>query len=637
MKRSILWAALALSTCTATPALAQTVSGCGTAAIPKADVGNKSKLTVQADCFGKAKTLASDAETLRRERLKVIANVPGTPANPTPSTAPITGSSAPYFTTPLVVRSVTMGCEVSLSPAKKAQFLGSFTISRTGALAAAALLASCGGSSGEPTSGGTVVPVGSPSIPIPQPSPTPTATPIPAGAQIGVSAVPVVYYGTERIWANLAYRASEWTGVVGGSNDQGNPKVAGRIILMAPNAVLHGQSTRVTCTWRGAGKIYIAGTETAYGDHTVSTTWTPVGPPGKHGALWIDLTESDGTFRDLDCREPGVVANGRLDQRYVDDMRLYSVVRFLDWSTANSNLPITWATRSLPNQQIATTWTGDQPIEDQIEIANAMGADAWFTIPWNADDAYVRGMATLIRDTLKGKAYFETGNEVWNWMFPVTTQALNEGLARNLSPNKWDNTMLRYAEKTVEQNKILTDVFKAQSTRLVRVASFQSGNAPGIDQFLAFRDTAQWIDAIADAPYFGVDELNVDKPIGETQAQLFARLETARLASIRATTAVADAAKRHGKLSMIYEGGQSNVSTDVNAAVNEEMQRSPLMEAAYGRYLVDLRKVHTGPLMLYNSTGPTSRYGSWGQHEYTGQPLADAPKRRAIITAVGQR
>jgi hypothetical protein len=34
--------------------------------------------------------------------------------------------------------------------------------------------------------------------------------------------------------------------------------------------------------------------------------------------------------------------------------------------------------------------------------------------------------------------------------------------------------------------------------------------------------------------------------------------------------------------------------------------------------------------MLYNSTGPTSRYGSWGQHEFTGQPAAVAPKRRAI-------
>jgi hypothetical protein len=517
-------------------------------------------------------------------------------------------------------------------------FHGAAHFKRLIALSSFGIVAACGGSGSAPAADVTVVPAGSVKTPEPTPSSSPPVAPVTqAKSRIGVSAVPVTYFGSERIWANLAYRASEWTNGVGGWNPYGNPNVAGRIVLMAPNAVLNGQSSRITCTWRGAGKIYIAGTGTVYGDHTASTTWTPIGPPGKHGGIWIDLTESDGSFRDLDCREPGVVANGRLDQRYVDDMKLYGVVRFLDWSTANSNLPMTWATRALPDHQITGTWTGDQPLEDQIEIANATGADAWFTIPWNADDDYVRRMATLIRDTLKGKAYFETGNEVWNWMFPVTTQALNEGLARNLSPNKWDNTMLRYAEKTVEQNKILTDVFKAQPSRLVRVASFQSGNAPGIDQFMAFRDTAQWIDAIADAPYFGVDELNVETPIGETQAQLFARLEKARLLSIQHTTSVADAARRHGKLSMIYEGGQSNISTETNAAVNEEMQRSPLMEAAYDRYLADLQRVHAGPLMLYNSTGPTSRYGSWGQHEFTGQPLASAPKIRAIMSVVGKR
>lgn len=33
----------------------------------------------------------------------------------------------------------------------------------------------------------------------------------------------------------------------------------------------------------------------------------------------------------------------------------------------------------------------------------------------------------------------------------------------------------------------------------------------------------------------------------------------------------------YGKLSMIYEGGQGTVSTDVNAAINEVIQASPLM------------------------------------------------------------
>ncbi|MEG3125909.1 hypothetical protein U1738_18520, partial [Sphingomonas sp. GB1N7] len=298
-----------------------------------------------------------------------------------------------------------------------------------GTISAALMLASCGGSSTAPADDASVVSSGSSKTPEPQPTPTPT--PSPSNSQIGVSAVPQIYYGTERIWANLAYRSSEWMNVVGGYNSVGNPNTAGRIYLAAPNAVYSGQSTTITCTWEGAGTAYLGGmSQTTYGDHTATVVWVPHGVPGKHGVLWFDLSQSDGSFRNLDCREAGVVTNGRLDQRYVDDMKIYGVIRFLDWSNANNNLPITWATRALPGTAYVTA---DQPLEDQIEIANAAGADAWFTVPWNADDDYVRRMATLIRDTLKGKAYFETGNEVWNWGFKVTTQALNEGLAENLS------------------------------------------------------------------------------------------------------------------------------------------------------------------------------------------------------------
>jgi hypothetical protein len=460
------------------------------------------------------------------------------------------------------------------------------------------------------------------------PSSMPTGT-----SKLGVSATPQVYYGTERIWANLAYRSSEWQGVVGGYNDVGNPVTAGRMYLAAPNAVYSGQPTKITCTWQGAGKAYLGGmSQTTYGDHVATVVWAPTGPPGKHGGIWFEISQSDGSFRNLDCREAGVVTNGRLDQRYVDDMKLYGVIRFLDWSNANNNLPITWATRALPGTAYVTA---DQPLEDQIEIANAAGADAWFTIPWNADDDYVRRMATLIRDTLKGKAYFETGNEVWNWVFGVTTQALNEGIAENLSPdNKYYGVMFRYAEKTTQNSKILTDVFKDQRARLVRVASFQSGNTFGIDQFMGFRDTAQWVDALADAPYFGVEVLNTATPYTGSQDNLFALLEASRIATVQHTTAVAASAKQYGKLSMIYEGGQGTISTDANEAVNVEFQRSPLMGAAYDRYLADLKAVHTGPIMLYNSTGPTSKYGSWGQHDYTG---AGSTKRSAILNASGRR
>lgn len=66
MNRVILWAALALSSCTAAPALGQTVSGCGTTAVPKADANSVPKLQAGIDCRLKAIGVATDGIAPRR-------------------------------------------------------------------------------------------------------------------------------------------------------------------------------------------------------------------------------------------------------------------------------------------------------------------------------------------------------------------------------------------------------------------------------------------------------------------------------------------------------------------------------------------------------------------------------------------
>lgn len=64
-----------------TPAIAQTISGCGTTAISKADVNDAVKLATAADCFGKAKDRAAEAELVRRERVSAL--------TPPPAPAPV--------------------------------------------------------------------------------------------------------------------------------------------------------------------------------------------------------------------------------------------------------------------------------------------------------------------------------------------------------------------------------------------------------------------------------------------------------------------------------------------------------------------------------------------------------------------
>ena len=47
----------------------------------------------------------------------------------------------------------------------------------------------------------------------------------------------------------------------------------------------------------------------------------------------------------------------------------------------------------------------------------------------------------------------------------------------------------------------------------------------------------------------------------------------------------------------------------------------------YTSYLDRWRREVGGPLVLYQSTGN----GAWGHKDYTGQPLSETPKMRAII------
>lgn len=59
------------------------------------------------------------------------------------------------------------------------------------------------------------------------------------------------------------------------------------------------------------------------------------------------------------------------------------------------------------------------PIEDMIDIANRIGANAWFNIPHAADDDYIQKYAELVKKNLRPdlKVYVEYSNEVWHQGF----------------------------------------------------------------------------------------------------------------------------------------------------------------------------------------------------------------------------
>lgn len=484
-------------------------------------------------------------------------------------------------------------------------------------------------------------------------NPVPVSTiPVPVASSfaVGMNVENSIYYSTERSFANLAQASDFWRDPNAGLANMpdtalsatGYPIIGGVLYLNVPQPVRSGINTSVTCTWTGSGSVHVDGNGgyvgASPGAHTLTFNW-PGAPGGSLGTsyfLRVENISSASPFGNLNCREPGVLTNGPFDQRLVDNLKPYSVLRFLGWSTANDNpASVTWANRATPEKQ-ALSGTDGVALEHRIDLANAAGSDLWLTIPWNADQDYVQKASVLVRDRLSPnhKVYFELSNEVWNYGFRVAAQAREEGLAENLSTNDSLANLLRYAEKTTWFQKIISTNFSGQMSRVVRVLNVQNANSWAAEQELTFKDTAQYIDVITSAPYFGhgfFDGVNggvTDLPT------LFASLETARVQTIDGAVAVKTMAEKYGKTYVTYEGGQHIIPRDGNSVDFEtatQMQRSPLMFDIYTRYLNDLKARGIGTVVLLGATGPITKYGAWGVREYAGQPLTETPKLRAIL------
>lgn len=128
---------------------------------------------------------------------------------------------------------------------------------------------------------------------------------------------------------------------------------------------------------------------------------------------------------------------------YLNALRPFSALRFMDWTATNWNQVVRWSDRVLPsepNQQSSVPgygWQGrGSAWEYAIQLANTLQKDMWICVPAMADADYVTQLARLFRDgsTVKGvtypglhpsrKLYLEYSNEVWNWGFGQAQQNL---------------------------------------------------------------------------------------------------------------------------------------------------------------------------------------------------------------------
>jgi hypothetical protein len=186
--------------------------------------------------------------------------------------------------------------------------------------------------------------------------------------------------------------------------------------------------------------------------------------------------------------------------------------------------------------------------------------------------------------------------------------------------------MYRYAEKTQQVMRIWSSAFGQQKNRLVRVASTQNVSPFWSDQILGYRDTAQYVDALATAPYWSFLDSDYS---GQSLDRIMTNVLPTQIKETLDWAVQQKAiARKYGKRYLAYEGGQ-HVWLNRNPALVAQIERDPRMVGLYSSYLTDWHSRIGDTLTLFALTGPIDKAG-FGLVEYAGQPLEQAPKMRAV-------
>ncbi len=451
------------------------------------------------------------------------------------------------------------------------------------------------------------------------------------------------YWSNERAFMNLA-AGGIWQAPHNGWKDFDPARIdqestirslaPGEIAAMAlvRPAAAYRSDVAITCFYDGKGVLGGIGVKDGKASPgRFDFTW----PAGTKALIRLDMTDPADPVRHIDCREAGADRKAVFDRAFVDGLRPYKAIRYLDWQAANGNVAGNWAQRTLPTSTIQGGPQG-VAVEYLVLLANQAKVDPWFVMPWNTDDESMERFATYVRDHLDpGRtAYVEIGNEIWNMSFPAARQALAEGELAKLGSNRDEARMRRYAQKVTQSFRIWERVFAGQMPRIVRILSGQNAWPELMTIALDYQDTASHLDALAMAPYFG-QALLLEPPADTSDlGPLFAKLDGMVQETFVPALRAKQMADARGLRFLGYEGGQHITYSGKDATLIPRLNRDPRMADSYRKYLDAWDRQFGDMLMLLASSGAAGSNAAFGMTEYSGQPLSETPKRRAVLEAI---
>lgn len=361
---------------------------------------------------------------------------------------------------------------------------------------------------------------------------------------------------------------------------------------------------------------------------------------------------------------------------YIARIRDMHALRFMPWSNIRANEAVEWNERAT----IGTAfYTGDKgvPAERMVDLANAINATPWLSIPYKASDDHIKQYARMVKNRLRKdqKVYVELSNEVWNSIFPNATYAAREadriwrfpypkvpqGKRRVLLSANW------YGMRSIQMCQIFKREFGGQRNR-VKCAMGSLNSVPWVGKEILdcplhkpANGCGRHIDAYGIGPYFGdyiakkenratVKAWTRDADGGKSR--LFQEILNGGVlqngppggafpllaTQLKANKELAD---KYGLEMVAYESGQHLIRFDPPHNVKDpdvlnlfmSAQKDPRMKQAYQRYLQTWDQSGGGLMLHYYGIGEPEPRNFFSMLDHLHQP--STPKYSALMEYLG--
>ncbi len=330
---------------------------------------------------------------------------------------------------------------------------------------------------------------------------------------------------------------------------------------------------------------------------------------------------------------------------YLNFMKDFQVIRFMNMQGMTRNPVENWSARNTPDKATwggrAGTYSRGAPVEIMVALANQVKAHPWFSMPYKANDNYMRKFAEYVKANLDPnlKAYIEYSNEVWNPIFIHHDYAIEQGLKDKLDAEKSPAGYKWYSRRSVEVFKIWEDVFGGNE-QLIRVMGSWASNQNMSSQILAFEDAYKHTDAVAIGPYVSAHPKELRK--AENVDDVF-RMMMDRDSKWGMKTIIGYIKKQEkvatsfGVDLLAYEGGQHLVDWDTRKVEQHPnpllyaANRDPRMGIVYDELMSEWKRAGGKLFVAFSAPRIYSWYGSWGIKEHIRQAREDAPKYDSLL------